>query len=477
MTNDDGVDAGRERLDIMEFDLVVRGGTLVTASEVFSADIGIRGERIAAVGEALTGGREIDARGLLVLPGAVDPHVHLQLDAGATQSSDDWETGTLAAACGGTTTVIDFIEPEPNGSLLNALAARRAQADGRAVVDYGLHMTLSRADPEVLGEVPACVDAGCSSFKTYLTYDALRLDDDEFLSALECVGRAKGIVLVHAENHAVVGRLRAQFIAEGKTAPRFHPLSRPVAAEAEAVERALALAEIARCPLYVVHVSTARGAQSVARARERGQTAFGETCPHYLVLTDAEYERPGFEGAKFVCSPPLRPAENPPVLWSHLASGKLQTVGTDHCPFFFSTQKSLGRSAFTAIPNGMPGIEPRLALMHTFGVNAGRLSLNRWVEVCCTAPARIFGLYPRKGTIMPGADADLVLFDPNKELTLGRAILHENVDYTPYEGMRLRGYPVMTLSRGQVIMRDGEFVGERGRGIFLKCAPFDASIS
>ena len=418
----------------MDFDLVVRGGTVVTAAETFAADIGIIGERIAAIGESLRGAREIDAGGLLVLPGAVDPHVHLQMEAGATASSDDWETGTIAAACGGTTTVVDFVEPELGAPLLPAVSARRAQAEGQAVVDYGLHMTLRSADEHVLAQVPACVAAGCSSFKTYLTYDGFFLDDDAFLKALECVARARGIVLVHAENNALIQRLRAQFIAEGRTAPCFHPMSRPIAAEAEAVERALALAEISRCPLYVVHISTARGTEAIARARKRGQIAFGETCPQYLLLTDVEYERPGFEGAKFVCSPPLRPADNLSALWSHLTTGNLSTVGTDHCPFFFETQKSLGRDAFTEIPNGLPGIESRLALLYTFGVNAGKLSLNRWVEVCCTAPSRIFGLYPRKGTIVPGADADLVLFDPQKELTLGRAVLHENVDYTPYRG-------------------------------------------
>jgi dihydropyrimidinase len=460
----------------MDFDIVVRGGTVVTAAETFAADVGILGERIAAIGESLRGAREIDARGLLVLPGAVDPHVHLQMAGDVARSSDDWETGTIAAACGGTTTVIDFVEPGPGASLPPALSARRAEAEGRAVVDYGVHMTLRSADEHVLAEVPACVAAGCSSFKTFLTYDALRLDDEAFLKALESVARARGIVLVHAENNALVQKLRAQFIAEGKTAPYYHPLSRPVAAEAEAVERALALAEIAQCPLYVVHVSTARGAESVARARSRGQIAFGETCPQYLLLTDAEYSRPGFEGAKFVCSPPLRPGSNPPALWSHLAAGDLGTVGTDHCPYFFETQKSLGREAFTEIPNGLPGIESRLALLYTFGVNASKLSLNRWVEVCCTAPSCIFGLYPRKGTIVPGSDADLVLFDPQKEVTLGRAVLHENVDYTPYEGMRLRGYPAMVLARGQLIMRDGQFTGERGRGKFLVRTPFDPSM-
>jgi dihydropyrimidinase len=451
----------------MTFDLVIAGGTLVTASETFRADVGMIGDTIAALGHGLTGAARIDATGKLVLPGGVDPHVHLDMPVGATRSSDDWETGTIAAACGGTTTVIDFVEPELGGSLAAGLDARRAEADGKAVVDYGLHMTLRRGDAQTLDQVPEALRAGCASFKTYTTYEGFRLNDAELLAALEAVGAAGGLVLVHAENDAAIKRGRRKFMEAGQTAPRFHPLSRPVPVEAEAIERALALAEVAGCPLYVVHTSTGRGAEAIARARARGQRAYGETCPQYLVLTDAEYERPGFEGAKFVCSPPLRPADNPLILWRLLAAGGLQTVGTDHCPFFYEGQKELGRAAFTDIPNGLPGIEARLALLYTYGVGQGQLSLNRWVEVCCTAPARIFGLYPRKGTLAPGADADIVIFDPDREVTLSRAVLHERTDYTPYEGLALRGYPVMTVARGRVLVEDGKFVGAKGRGRLL----------
>jgi dihydropyrimidinase len=452
------------------FDLVITGGTLVTASEMFAAEVGIRGERIAAIGRDLdrTGARHIDASGQLVLPGAVDPHVHLDIDAGATRSSDDFETGTIAAACGGTTTIIDFVEPELGGSLVAGLAARLREAEGKAVIDYALHMTLRRGDAQTLGQVPEAMRAGCTSFKTYTTYDGFRLTDPELLAALEAVAAAGGLVLVHAENDAVIEARRRAFIAAGQTAPRYHPRTRPVPVEAEAVERALALAEVAGCPLYVVHTSTARGADAIARARARGQRAYGETCPQYLVLTEAEYERPGFEGAKFVCSPPLRPADNPPGLWRHLAAGSLQTVGTDHCPFFYSGQKDLGRDDFTRIPNGLPGIEARLAILYTCGVGQGRLTPTRWVELCCTAPAQIFGLYPRKGALLPGADADIVIFDPHQRVTLSRAVLHERVDYTPYDGLALEGYPVLTIARGQVIASAGQFVGAPGRGRFLK---------
>ena len=449
------------------YDRVITDGLLITPSEAFRADLAIQGDRIAAIGQGLTGRQTISADGLYVLPGAVDPHVHLAMDAGVTRTSEDWTTGTIAAACGGTTTVIDFIEPDLDGPLAPALAARRAEAEAGAVIDLGLHMTLRSAAPEILAEVPAIVEAGCSSFKTYLTYDGFRLDDRSFLAALTAVGRAGGLALVHAENDAAIAALRAEAVARGDVAPRFHAQTRPPATEAEAIERAAMLAQVAGCRLYVVHVSTRPGAEAVARARARGQAIIGETCPQYLVLTDAELSRPGFEGAKFVCSPPLRPADHPPALWRHLAAGDLSTVGTDHCAFFYDGQKTLGRESFTEIPNGLPGIETRLALLHTFGVREGRLSLQRWVEVCCAAPARTFGLYPRKGTLMPGADADVVLFDPERSITLEHNVLHERTDYTPYAGLQLRGYPVLTMSRGDVIVNDGEPQGTPGRGRFL----------
>ncbi len=450
------------------FDLVIRGGTLVTAADTIQADLGICDGVIAALGQDLIGLETLDASGKLVLPGAVDPHVHLEMPAGPTTSSDDWESGTVAAACGGTTTVVDFVEPEPGESLMRAFEARRAQAEGRAAIDFGLHMTLSRADADTLAQIPDVAAAGLTSFKTYTTYEGLRLSDEEFLRAMQAVKQAGGLLMVHAENHAMIEHLKREFIAAGQVAPRYHPRSRPAAAEGEAIERVLALAEIAHVPVYVVHVSTARGADAIRRARARGQMVFGETCPQYLLLTEAEYERPGFEGAKFVCSPPLRTAQDNTALWGALARGILSTVGTDHCPFNLRGQKELGLGKFTDIPGGLPGIEARLALMYTCGVRAGRLTLNRWVEVCCAAPARLFGLYPRKGTLMPGADADVVIFDPDKHVTLSQSLLHEKVDYTPYEGLELRGYPVVTLSRGIVLVQDGRWVGPEGHGQYLK---------
>ena len=459
----------------MQFDLAIKNGRVVTAANSFSADIGIIGEKIAAIDQGIHGKRLIDADGKLVLPGAVDPHVHLEMPQGVVVSSDDFETGTIAAACGGTTTIIDFVEPEGDERLLEALVKRRAQADSRAVIDYGLHMTLVNARETTLAQVPDALKAGCSSYKTYTIYEGFYLEDDAMINVLEAVHSAGGLVIVHAENRHIVKHLQDKFLAAGQVEPRFHPRSRPPIVEAEAVQRVLALAEVAGCPLYVVHISTRLGVEALQQARFRGQTAFGETCPQYLLLTDARYNQPGFEGAKFVCSPPLRPADNPPALWDGLTHGHLQTVGSDHCPFNYAEQKIRGGDTFTQIPNGMPGIEARLALLYTFGVGQGCLSLNRWVEVCCTDPAKIFGLYPKKGTLAPGADADIVIFDPEREFTLSQEVLHEQVDYTPYEGFNLRGYTEMTIARGQVLCQDGEFIGPKGHGRFLFRKPFSAS--
>lgn len=455
----------------MNLDMVISGGTLVTASDTFQADIGIQAGKIVAIGSDLPGAEIVNARGLLVLPGAIDPHVHLEMPTPVATSSDDWFTGTRAAACGGTTTVIDFVEPEPGESLLHALDARRSQAESKAVIDFSFHMTLDRVDDDTLAEIPLVIEAGLTSFKCYTTY-SMRLEDDQLLGALVAVGKAGGLTIVHAENDAIVNRLRSDFIQAGKTEPRFHPLSRPVESEGEAVERVLALAKTAQAPVLIVHVSTQLGMDAIKRAQSRGQTAFGETCPQYLLLTDDTFAAPGFEGAKFICSPPLRTSIDQAALWHGLEGGVFQVVGTDHCPFFYDGTKNLGRSLddpppFTQIPGGVPGIEARLALLYTFGVRSSRLSLNQWVAVCSAGPARVYNLYPRKGTLSPGADADIVLFDPEKRVTLSTDVLHENVDYTPYQGFELTGYPVKTYLRGQLIAEDGEFIGKKQPGLYL----------
>ncbi len=451
----------------MEFDLVIRNGRVITSQGETSADIAINGEKIAALEKGLHAVKEIDASGMLVLPGGIDPHVHLQMPVGETASSDDWFTGTRAAVCGGTTTVIDFVEPEPGESLHDALEKRKAEANGKAVIDYGLHMTITNTDAETLNQIDGILNAGVTSFKTYFTYEGFKLSDAEFLQVLTAVRKAGGIVLVHAENDAAIAYLKNELVSAGKTDPAYHAVSRPAVTEVEAVTRALALAEVAQANLYLVHLSTAGAIQAVRKAQHRGVHAFAETCPQYLLLDERELLRLDFEGAKFVCSPPLRNAFEQPEIWEGLADGTVSTVGTDHCPFFFKGQKELGRDSFTKIPGGLPGIESRLALLHTFGVRTGKLSLQRWVDVCSTLPAKVFGMYPQKGDIIPGSDADIVLFDPERKVRITQAFLHENVDYTPYEGFQLTGYPVMTIARGKVVCQDGTFAGAAGSGRFL----------
>jgi dihydropyrimidinase len=455
------------------YDLVITNGTVVTAEASVRADLGIQAGRIAGMGVGLEGHESIDAAGMLVLPGAVDEHVHLQMPVGEFCSSDDFHTGTVAAAHGGTTTLIDFVEAKPGQSLLQALEARRAEADPKVVVDYGLHMTLARADDETLGQIPACIQAGVASFKLYMAYEGLRLYDGGLLRALAALREAGGRPLVHAENYDAITYLTAQALAAGRRGPQEHPRTRPAIMEAEAIHRLLALAYITGTPLIIAHLSCALGLEAVRAARARDQTVWVETCPQYLLLDEAEYRRPGFEAAKFVMAPPPRTAADRDALWAGLASGEVDTVATDHCPFFFATQKTRGRDDFSLIPGGAPAVETRLPLLYTHGVGQGRLSLERWVEVCCTAPARRFGLAPRKGTLAVGADADVVIFDPDLCVALSAQTLHQNVDYTPYEGWEVQGYPRTVLSRGEAIVRDGQFTGNAGRGQFLKTQPLE----
>lgn len=455
------------------FDRVVSNGLIVTAEATCRGDVGIADGRIAAIGTGLVGREVIDASGMLVLPGAVDEHVHLQMPLGDLISSDDFTTGTMAAACGGTTTVIDFAEPRPGQSLVEALTERRAEAEGRVVIDYGLHMTLCRADDQTLAEVPASIEAGAASFKLYMAYDRLRLGDGDLLRVLAALRSHGGRALVHAENHHAIAYLTAQALAEGRTGPENHPRTRLALMEAEAVHRLLALAWLTDTPVVLAHLSCALGLEAVRAARARNQRVWVETCPQYLLLDEQEYHRPGFEGAKFVMAPPLRSEADRAALWAGLAAGEVDTVATDHCPFFYATQKTRGLADFSRIPGGAPGVETRLALLYTYGVRTGRLSPQRWVEVCCTHPARRFGLAPRKGTLSVGADADLVIFDPERRVTLSYRTLHQNVDYCPYEGWEVHGYPVLVLSRGEVIVRDGEFLGAAGRGRFVPTAPME----
>ncbi len=456
-------------------DTVIRNGTLITPSGVFSADVGIVGERIAALVEVganppgSQGAVELDATGCYVLPGGIDPHVHLQMPVGEYVSSDDFASGTVAAAWGGTTTVIDFVEPEPGERLLEALEKRRAEADGRVAVDYGLHMTIPTwhaAHPESLDDLPAVMAAGVSSFKLYLAYEDLRLDDVQLFRAMEAIAAVGGLPIIHCENGPICEALRAQAVARGDTLPIYHALTRPPRQEAEAVSRAIDVAALAESPVYIVHVSCEDSLSRIQAARARGEDIYGETCPQYLLLNGMALDLPG--GERLICSPPLRAEEDNEALWGGLAFEDLDVLATDHCPF---TAADKSRHAdFTTVPGGLPSIEARLSLAYHFGQRYW-MTLERWVEVCCTNPARIFGL-DRKGQIAPGFDADLVIFDPDHWVTLQAGeTLHERVDWSPYEGKHIQGWPRDVLSRGRVIVRDGEFVGKEDWGRFVVRQP------
>jgi dihydropyrimidinase len=453
-------------------DLVIKNGTVVTASESYQADIGVKGETIALIGRDLSGGEVIDAQGMYVMPGGIDPHTHMELPFMGSVSADDFRTGTIAAACGGTTTIIDFAIQGEGQTLQEALDIWLEKADGKACIDYGMHVAIGSMDDERMEEMGDMVDIGVPSFKVFMAYKGVFMVDDETL--YRSLLRAKeigGLISVHAENGDVLNYLINKHVAEGKKEPIWHALSHPPEAEAEATHRAVVLAGMTGAPLYVVHMSSADALEALKAGRAQGFKVFGETCPQYLMFSMEKYEEPNFEGAKYVMSPPLRPKGNSEALWKGLASGDLQTVGTDHCPFNFVGQKDMGKEDFSKIPNGMPAVETRLPLIYHFGVNEGLFSINRFVELVATGPARLFGLLPRKGTIVIGADADLVIWDPDKEFQLTQENLHMNVDYSPYEDVTVKGYPAMVLQRGKVIVRDNEFVGEIGAGQFLKRNP------
>ncbi len=450
----------------MNLDCVIKGGTLVTDHKILRSDIGIKDGLITIIASDLQAENLIDANSCLILPGAIDPHVHLEMKAGNTCSSDSWETGTIAAACGGTTTIIDFVEPEVDQSLLEALDARLKQAEAQACIDFGLHMTIPPSFDHYLTQLSDVMDSGITSFKHYTTYQA-QLSDSELIKSFCAIKNLGGLPMIHCENDAIIQWQVNSLIKAGLTGPENHPYSRPVAAEREAIERVLALAETVNVPIYIAHVSSKDAIDAINRSVSRGLSVFAETCPQYLLLNNDVYNRPDFEAAKYVCAPPIRTPNDNQSLWFALNKGVLQIASTDHCPFNFLGQKELGRRCFADIPGGLPGIELRLALLYTFGVLEQRISLDRWVEVCCTEPAKIFGLYPKKGTLTEGSDADIVIFDPQAQVEITHSILHENVDYTPYEGFNLIGFPTTILFHGQVIVREGKFVGKKGMGRFL----------
>jgi len=448
----------------MTYDLVIKNGLIVSGESTAAADVAVRGETIAAIGRDLSGKRVIDAAGKLVTPGAVDIHVHMQMPIGNFVSSDDFFTGTRAAALGGTTSIVDFVEPRLEESMVHALAERRALADPRVVIDYGLHMTIGPNEIGKLDQVADAYAAGCGSFKLYMAY-GLRLDDGQLMQALDAIAAVNGLAVVHAENWDVICTLIERNLASGNRSPHWHPRSRPAPFEGEAVARVVELSAYTGARVHIFHVTCDGAVRQIAAGRRRGLPVTGETCPQYLLLTQDVYDAPGVLGTLPVCSPPIRDKAAQEALWRALSNGDLQVVTTDHCPFTIA-EKATGLDNFSKIPGGVPSVESRFAAIYTAGVATGRLSLNQWVNACCTVPAQLAG-FKRKGRILPGYDADLVIFDPGLELVLSTQTLHEQVDWTPYEGLALKGWPQTTLSRGKIIVEDGHFTASAGRGRFV----------
>ena len=451
---------------------LIRNGTVVNAERSVPADVLVDGEKIKEVRKGIPANAAdsvLDATGLLVMPGGIDAHTHLDMPFGGTTSSDDFETGTRAAAFGGTTTIVDFAIQARGTRMREALDTWWKKAERRACIDYGLHMIVTDLGGAGLEDMDDMVREGVASFKLFMAYpNVLMVDDATIFRALSRTAKNGALICMHAENGGVIDVIVQRALAEGKTAPIYHALTRPTTAEAEAVHRAIAMSEMAGAPVYIVHLSSEAALNEVREARDRGVKAFAETCPQYLLLSIEELERPNFEGAKYVFTPPLREKQNLGKLWDGLKQDHLQVVSTDHCPFCFEDQKKLGKDDFTKIPNGGPGIENRLQLIYHHGVNEGKLSLNRFVELVSTTPARIFGMYPRKGAVAAGSDADIVLWDPAAEHTISAKTHHMRVDYSMFEGFRVKGNVRTVISRGEVIVDQGKFVGKAGWGQYLK---------
>jgi dihydropyrimidinase len=455
---------------------LIRGGTVVTATDTYRGDVLIEGETVSMLGQKLgeAGHDVVDAAGAYVFPGGIDPHTHLDMPFGGTVTADDFETGTRAAALGGTTTVIDFALHTKGDSLHNALKTWHGKAADKACIDYAFHLTIADGRDETMAEIPKIIDEqGVNSFKVFMAYKhILQVDDETIFKTLQTCAKAGGLVQVHAENGDVIEVTTKQALAAGHTEPKWHALTRPVECEGEATHRAIRLAEIAGAPLYVVHVSSAMAADAISDGRKRGLAIYGETCPQYLVCDFSDYERPDFAGAKYVLSPPIRDKWNQGVLLRKLKNMELHSFGSDHCSFNLCGQKDLGKDNFSKIPNGAPTIEDRLAILYDVGVNQGVLGLNAFVALGSTNPAKLFGLFPRKGTIAVGSDADLVVWDPNVERTISAKTHHMNVDNSVFEGMKIKGRPRYVFSRGQKVADGDTFTGRKGYGKFQRSSKF-----
>jgi dihydropyrimidinase len=456
----------------MRFDTVIKNSTIITATDTTRADVGIAGEKISAIAAHLpteNATSVIDAENHLLLPGGIDVHTHLDMPFGGTTSADDFQTGTTAAAFGGTTTLIDFAIQYKGQTLRHAFDTWMKKAHAKATIDFAFHCIITDLGSAQLEEMGQLIKEGVTSFKLFMAYPGVfMLDDATIFKAMRQAAKHSGLICMHAENGGVIDVIVQQALAEGKRAPKYHALTRPTTAEAEATARAIALAEMAGAPVYIVHLSCNDALEKVREARDRGLPAYAETCPQYLYLSLENMDAPGFEGAKYVFTPPLREKWHQEKLWQGLARDHLQVVSTDHCPFCFKEQKELGKDDFTKIPNGGPGIEHRLSLIYTGGVHGKRFSANRFVEVVSTTPAKLFGLFPRKGTIAVGSDADIVIFNPAEQQTISATTHHMRVDYSMFEGIQITGVPRTVLSRGKAVIDSGKFVGRPGAGQFLR---------
>ncbi|MFI8574577.1 dihydropyrimidinase [Rossellomorea aquimaris] len=460
---------------------IIQNGTIVTATDTYKADVLIQNGKIAAIGKGFdTSNAEIiDAKGKYIFPGGIDPHTHLEMPFGGTVSKDDFESGTIAAAFGGTTTLIDFCLTNKGEPLQNAIDTWHEKSKDKAVIDYSFHLMIGEINQEVLSQLPEVMDKeGITSFKVFMAYkNVFQADDETLFRTLIAAKELGALVMVHAENGDVIEYLTEKALEEGKTDPIYHALTRPPELEGEATGRAAKLTGLADSQLYVVHVSCSDAVEQISAARSKGLNVWGETCPQYLVLDQTYLERPNFEGAKYVWSPPLREKWHQDVLWNALKSGQLQTLGSDQCSFDFQGQKDLGKDDFTKIPNGGPIVEDRVSILFSEGVEKGRISLNQFVDIMSTRSAKLFGLYPQKGTIAVGSDADVVIFDPSAERVISAETHHMAADYNPFEGMKIKGEPVSVLSRGEYVIKDKQFVGKLGTGKYIKRAKYGKLLS
>ncbi len=455
------------------YDCVIRGGRVATVSDDFTADVAIRDGRIVAIGEGLArGAAEIDAKGMLVLPGGIDSHTHIeQLSAAGIMNADTFESATTSAAFGGTTTVISFAAQHVGMRLRKVVDDYAALAKEGAIIDYTFHMIISDPTDATLNEdIPALVKEGHGTIKIFMTYDRLKIEDEKLLDILLAARKSGALVCVHAENHGMIAWMGRRLIEAGHTAPKFHALSHPRGSEAEAINRLIVAAELLDQPIMVFHVSTAEGAATIRAARDRGVKVFAETCPQYLFMTAADMDKPGAEGAKWMCSPPPRETSDQEAIWHALALGDLQTISSDHAPYAYDQTGKLmagPNPTFKQVANGLPGLEVRMPLLFDAMVSKGRLGLHKFVELTATAPAKIYNLHPRKGSIAIGADADIVLWDPEREMTLTDAMMHDRTGYTPFAGRRVKGWPTTVVRRGEVVVSDGTLKAKPGSGKFL----------